>query len=161
MQGQCQPCFPAGQLCPCLGGGKQQRTHRETLHPEDERRWRCVGHSPSSSSALHPPCPGCVRVGGSHNSSHSLESQPGVGVCGTWPCRASGSLKLLERRPGRGGRGGQKELRLFPSREGWILGDVALLCVQLKLLLGDPGGCQRFSLDGTPSEPEQRPFRSS
>lgn len=50
----------------------------------------------------------------------------------------------------------QKEPRLFPSREGWILGDAALLCVELKLLLEEPGGCQRFSLGGTRSEPEQR-----
>lgn len=105
--------------------------------------------------SIFPPCPGRVRAvtGGSHNSSHPLESQPGVGVCGVRPCGAGGSLE--------GRKQSQKEPRLFPSREGWILGDVALLCVELKLLLEEPGGCRRFSLGGTRSELEQRPPRSS
>lgn len=86
---------PSWALCPCSGwAGKQQRTHQETWDPGNKRTWRCVGHSPSSSSSLHlPSLPWACPSGWIPQLSRfsSLESQPGVG--------AAGSVQLLERRP--------------------------------------------------------------
>lgn len=113
----------------------------------------------SAAPHLHPPLstfpsiPGVSEQPwvGCHNSSRpciTLSHGHRVGVRRMQPRGAAWtSLKQLERRPRRG-RGRQKELRPFSSREGWISGEETLLfqlCVELKLLFqGAQTAASRF-----------------